>query len=151
MQKNIVQKWFFQQQPEIVWEFLTDPKLISQWLMENDFKPIVGHKFNFYSKPKIKFGFDGIVYCEVLEVQPYKKLAYSWKGGPGNGKITLDSIVTWTLVTRETGTELQLEHTGFKGIKNYFAYLGMNKGWGSKIKDRLEKILLTNMKVAKNV
>jgi len=100
--------------------------------MENDFKPEVGHKFMFTTKPKIKVGFDGNIYCEVLEIIPFQKLSYSWKGGPGKGKITLDSIVTWTLTPKDNGTELQLDHTGFKGMKNYITYLIMNKGWGSK-------------------
>lgn len=141
MKRDIVHKWSFNYPPEIIWEFLTDPDLISQWLMKNNFKPLVGHKFNFFVKPKLKFGFDGVIYCEVLEAQPFTRLSYTWKGGPGNGKITLDSVVTWTLTPKDNGTELLLEHTGFKGVKNFLAYLAMNKGWSSKIKIRFEELL----------
>jgi uncharacterized protein YndB with AHSA1/START domain len=137
MQRDIIQKWFLPHPTETVWEFLTDAELLAQWLMENDFKPVVGHNFKFYTMPRIKFGFDGNVYCEVLEVVPNKRLSYSWKGGPGKGKITLDSVVTWTLTETEKGTELLLEHTGFKGMKNFFAYVFMNKGWAGKIRKRL--------------
>lgn len=100
MIKTIKHTWQFSHSPATVWEYLTNPALLSQWLMENDFKAVVGHRFQFKSTPKVKIGFDGIIYCEVLEVVPYERLSYSWKGGPGNGKITLDSIVTWTLVPR---------------------------------------------------
>lgn len=109
--------------------------------MENDFKPEVGHKFQFRTKPKIKLGFDGIVYCQVLELIPLKKLSYSWKGGMGE-KPSLDSVVTWTLEAVEGGTNLTLEHTGFKGFKNYITYLIMNKGWlkiGKRILIRLNE------------
>lgn len=109
--------------------------------MENDFKPVVGHQFRFVTKPKVKIGFDGIVYCEVLEVVPLRRLSYSWKGGPGNGKITLDSVVTWTLTPKDNGTELLLEHTGFRGVKNYIAYLIMNNGWGTGVRKRLTEQL----------
>jgi uncharacterized protein YndB with AHSA1/START domain len=134
MQRDIRHTWFLQSPPETVWDYLTIPELLAQWLMESDFQPVVGHKFMFNTKPKVKLGFDGMIYCEVLEVNPIKKLVYSWKGGPGKGKITLDSVVTWTLVPKDNGTELQLVHAGFTGVKNYISYLIMNKGWEKIIK-----------------
>jgi uncharacterized protein YndB with AHSA1/START domain len=141
MQRDIRHKWFFPYSPETVWEFLTKKELLAQWLMENDFQPIVGHKFRFDTKPKFKFGFDGIVHCEVLEVAPFHRLSYSWRGGPGNGKITLDSLVTWTLTPVDQGTELQMDHTGFKGLKNYMAWFFMNEGWRTKIRNRIMKLI----------
>lgn len=134
MQRDIRHTWFLPSPPETVWDYLTIPELLAQWLMESDFQPIVGHRFMFNTKPKVKLGFDGMIYCEVLEVSPLKKLVYSWKGGPGKGKITLDSIVTWTLVPANNGTQLQLVHSGFTGMRNYIPYLIMNKGWDKIIK-----------------
>ena len=134
MQRDIRHTWFLPNSPEDVWESLTTPELLAQWLMESDFQPVVGHQFTFNTKPKIKLGFDGMIYCEVLEIIPLKKLVYSWKGGPGNGKITLDSIVTWTLTPASNGTTLQLVHSGFNGMKNYISYLIMNKGWNKIVK-----------------
>ena len=124
----------------MVWEYLTNSELLAQWLVPNDFKPIVGHKFQFGAKPKIKIGFDGRIYCEVLEIVPFKKLVYFWKGGMSKEKPSLDSIVVWTLTPTENGTVLTLEHKGFKGIKNYLAYIIMNRGW-VKIGKRLFKLL----------
>lgn len=140
MARDIKHNFFIPNQPEAVWEYLTKPELIAQWLMENDFKPVVGHQFQFKTKPVIKFGFDGTVYCEVLEVEPYKRLSYSWKGGMGKDKITLDSVVIWTLIARDNGTELRLEHKGFKGLKNFIGYFFMNAGW-AKIGNRLGSLL----------
>lgn len=136
MQKEIKHQFTFSQSPEVVWEYLTNSELLAQWLMPNDFKLIVGHQFQFGAKPKFPLGFDGRVYCEVLEIIPLQKLVYSWKGGLSKENPSLDSVVTWTLEAHEEGTILTLEHNGFKGIKNYLAYIIMNKGW-EKIGNRL--------------
>jgi len=140
MQKEIIYQFTFPQSPEEVWEYLTNAGLLAQWLMPNDFKPIVGHRFQFGTKPKYPLGFDGRIYCEVLEIVLYRKLVYSWKGGLSKENPSLDSTVTWTLMPTDNGTVLTLEHKGFKGIKNYLAYIIMSKGW-AKIGKRLFKQL----------
>ncbi len=132
MNRSIKHTFFYSHKPETVWEYLTKAELMSQWLMPNDFLPIVGHDFKFTIKPLPELEFDGIVYCKVLEIVPFKKLSYSWKGGPGNGKINLDSIVTWTLVAKENGTELFLDHTGL--MENVSIYKAMDAGWLANIK-----------------
>lgn len=139
MTRDIHHTWFLPHSPDKVWQYLTEPQLLAQWLMENDFKPIVGHSFQFRTKPIVKFGFDGIVNCEVLEVVPKKRLSYTWKGGSG-GKVSLDSKVTWTLTPKDDGTELLLAHTGFKGLKNFFASIVMQSGW-SKIANRMKDLM----------
>lgn len=141
MQRDLVVKWFFNHPPEKVWECLADPELVNQWLMKNDFLPVVGHKFQFHSKPLPKMGWDGIVYCEVLEVIPNEKLAYTWKGGPKPGVINLDTILVWTLTPENGGTRLVLEHKGFKGWKNIVASIFMENGWKKGIPRRFGQIL----------
>ena len=82
-----------------------------------------------------------IVYCKVLEIVPYKKLTYSWKGGPGDGQITLDSIVEWTLVAKDNGTELSLDHSGFKEVEGYSSFYPiMDDGWFKIIRKIAELI-----------
>lgn len=142
MQKEIKHQFTFHQPVEVVWDYLTDSELLAQWLMPNDFKPIIGHKFQFGAKPKLKIGFDGRIYCEVLEIVPYKKLVYSWKGGLSKDNPSLNSTVTWTLTPIDNGTILTLEHKGFRGMKNYLAYIIMNKGW-TKIGKRFFNLLNT--------
>ena len=127
MNRIIKHNFYYSHTPEVIWEYLTDSELISQWLMPNDFKPIVGHDFTFRTKPIPQFEFDGIIYCKVLEIIPYKKLSYTWKGGPGNGKINLDSVVEWKLSPKDDGTEVLLEHSGL--MENVNIYNGMTKGW----------------------
>ena len=129
MSKSINHNVFLAQSAEDIWEYLTRPELIELWLMKSDFQPIVGHQFQFRTMPMPNHEFDGNVYCTVLEVTPFQKLSYSWKGGPGDGRITLDSVVAWTLVPKDNGTELQLVHSGFKETENMFGFNIMSDGW----------------------
>ncbi len=133
--KDIRHQFSYNHPPSVVWEYLTDAALLSEWLMPNDIKPVKGHKFMFKTKPIPRFGFDGNVYCEVLEVIPERKLSYSWKGGTPQ-KLVLDTVVVWTLTPTATGTDVLLEHKGFKGVRNYIPYFAMNMGW-KKIGKRL--------------
>jgi uncharacterized protein YndB with AHSA1/START domain len=64
-----------------------------------------------------------------LEIVPFRKLSYSWKGGPGEGKFTLDTVVVWKLEPNDKGTELFLEHSGFSEVENLAIYAGMTDGW----------------------
>ncbi|HEY9196269.1 MAG TPA: SRPBCC domain-containing protein [Mucilaginibacter sp.] len=141
MQRDLTIKWYFPHPVEKVWECLTTADLLSQWLMQNDFKPVVGHKFQFHSRPLPKMNWDGIVYCEVLEIVPHQKLVYTWRGGPEPGITNLDTLLTWTLSPDGDGTRLVLEHSGFKGFKNMIASMFMERGWKKGIPRRMGEIL----------
>ena len=58
--------------PEKIWRALTQPQLIEEWLMKNDFKPAVGHRFN------LRGDWGGVLDCEVLAVEPNRTLSYTW-------------------------------------------------------------------------
>ena len=116
--------------PEKIWRTLTSSELLAKWLMPNDFAAVVGHRFNFRTKPMGDW--DGTVQCEVLEAIPNEKLSYSWRGG--SGKTGLDTIVTWTLTPNGSGTRLHLEHAGFTEGAT-FAYEAMGRGWRDKHAD----------------
>jgi uncharacterized protein YndB with AHSA1/START domain len=133
MAASVKHRYFFPQGPEAVWEYLTRADLMELWLMPNNFLPVLGNEFQFRIKPVQKLDFDGIVYCKVLEMVLYQTLVYSWKTGPGNGKIELDSIVAWKLVPKDNGTELLLEHTGFRDIEDFNMYSAVNDGWFKNI------------------
>jgi uncharacterized protein YndB with AHSA1/START domain len=95
--------------PGRVWEALTSSEALAAWLMPNDFKPVVGHRFTFRTKPAP--GFDGIVRCEVLELDPPRRMAWSWAGG------NIDTTVTFTLEeTPGAGTRLRMHQVGFHGL-----------------------------------
>jgi uncharacterized protein YndB with AHSA1/START domain len=106
--------------PEKVWRALTESPLIAQWLMKNDFEPVIGHRFQFRSEPVPQW--DGVIDSEVLVVEPLKRLSYSW------GALGLASVVLFTLTPTENGTQVRMEHSGF-GADQEAAYKGANYGW----------------------
>lgn len=142
MKKTIKHQFFFSHPPETVWEYLTKSELMTLWLMKNNFQPIVGIDFQFRTNPIPSLDFDGIFHCKVLEIDPVKKLSYSWRSGPGDGEITLDSVVVWLLQPKEKGTELFLEHSGFEREENLNFYNGLLEGWVEKLK-KIENLLNT--------
>ena len=142
MTKHIKHHLFYPHPPETVWDYLTKPELLEQWLMKNNFQPIVGCEFQFRISPIPSLNFDGVFYCTVLEIVPLKKLSYSWSTGPGDGKITLDSVVVWTLQQTDKGTELFLDHSGFDKEENLNFYEGLNHGWVEKLQN-IAKLLNT--------
>jgi uncharacterized protein YndB with AHSA1/START domain len=93
--------------PERVWRALTDRRTLAEWLMPNDFEPRVGRRFRF--RPKSGRGqlSPPPIACQVVEVMPGERLAYSWRERPDE----LPDLVTWTLEPVESGTRLRLEHT----------------------------------------
>jgi uncharacterized protein YndB with AHSA1/START domain len=101
--------------PEKIWRALTQPHLIEEWLMKNDFKPVVGRSFNFRADW-------GAVDCQVLAVEPNKTLSYTW------GAFGLKSVVIWTLTPTSTGTHLRMEQSGFRPDQQQ-AYQGAKGGW----------------------
>ena len=106
--------------PEKVWRALTEGMLIKEWLMDNDFQPVVGHRFNFRSKPVPNW--NGVIDCEVLVVETNKKLSYSW------GTLGSETVVVWTLVATSGGTLVRVEQSGFRPDQEA-AYKGANYGW----------------------
>ncbi len=137
MQNEIKQSWHFNQPPQEVWDYLTKPELIEQWLMKTDLQPVVGHKFRFTFEAKPNSKYEGVVHCEVLEVIPFTRLVYSWNGGTMDQSRTYHSVVVWTLVPKEGGTELQLQHDGFEVLEDILTH---TEGWKSCLK-RMESAL----------
>ena len=117
--------------PEKIWRALTEGPLIKEWLMDNDFQPVVGHSFKFRATPVPNW--NGIIDSQVLIVEPNKKLSYSW------GALGLESAVTWTLTPTDAGTHVRMEQTGF-GPNQDAAYKGANYGW-QKFIGGLERVV----------
>jgi uncharacterized protein YndB with AHSA1/START domain len=112
--------------PEKVWRALTEPHLIEEWLMKNDFQSVADHKFNLR-------GDWGSVDCQVLKIQSMRTLSYSWAA---HG---LESVVTWTLTPTSKGTTLRMEQSGFRSDQEQ-AYRGAKMGWGNFFA-KLEQVL----------
>ena len=112
--------------PEKVWRALTQPHLIAEWPMNNDFSPVVDHRFNLRAEW-------GSVDCQVLAVEPHKRLSYTWAA------LGLESVVTWTLTPTRAGTHLRMEQSGFRPDQQQ-AYQGAQFGW-PRFLGALEQVL----------
>jgi len=101
--------------PEKIWRALTQPHLIAEWLMKNDFSPVAGHRFTLAADW-------GSVDCQVQTVEPNRSLSYSWDTKD------LRSVVTWTLTRTGNGTTLRMEQRGFKPHQVPY-FQGATVGW----------------------
>jgi uncharacterized protein YndB with AHSA1/START domain len=105
---------------EKIWRALTEPHLIAEWLMHNDFVPRPGHKFNLtrQATPEVKVVID----CEVIAVEPHRTLSYRWAA------YGTDTVVTFTLTPTAAGTTLRVEQAGF-AADNRAAIKGSQAAW----------------------
>ncbi len=119
--------------PEKIWRALTQPQLIEEWLMKNDFRPEVGHRFNLTGE------WGGVLDCEVLAVEPNRTLTYRWDFSHEDEAYDLKSVVTFTLVPTESGTRLRVEQSGFRPNQKQ-AFGGAKAGWREFLA-KLEEVL----------
>jgi len=132
---------YFPHPPSRLWRALTTPELMAQWLMPNDFEPVVGHRFAFWTRPVSQTGFSGRIICQVLDLRPQKLLRISWADAEQpDGMAT---TVTWRLQPEGKGTRLFLEHAGFDpgDPTQQLARKFMNGGWRSHVLRRLGELL----------
>jgi uncharacterized protein YndB with AHSA1/START domain len=109
--------------PAKIWRALTEPALIAEWLMQNDFRAVVGHRFHFRAPPAP--GWNGVTQCEVMIVEPMKRLSYSWNATEPGG---LSTVVNWTLTPTRDGTHVRMEQSGFRP-EDEANYRGAGYGW----------------------
>ena len=131
--RSVVVEREFPCPPEKLWRALTQPHLIEEWLMKNDFAPVVGHRFN------LRGDWGGVLDCEVLAVEPQRTLSYTWNHVHADAAYNLRSVVTFTLTPTRTGTQLRMEQSGF-GPEQKQAYGGAKGGW-QQFLAKLEQVL----------
>ena len=131
--RSVVVEREFPHPPEKLWRALTQPHLIEEWLMKNDFAPTVGHRFN------LRGDWGGVLDCEVLAVEPHKTLSYTWNHAHADPAFNLQSVVTFTLTPTRTGTQLRMEQVGFRPEQKQ-AYGGAHAGW-KQFFTRLDEVL----------
>lgn len=119
--------------PEKIWRALTQPHLIEEWLMRNDFSPVVGHRFN------LRGDWGGVLDCEVLVVDPHRTLSYRWDFTHDDPTFDLRSVVTFTLEPTSGGTRLRMEQSGFQPNQKQ-AFGGAIAGWRGFF-EKLEQVL----------
>jgi uncharacterized protein YndB with AHSA1/START domain len=122
--------------PEKVWRALTEPALLSEWLLPVlDLALEPGATFKLQAPPKP--GWNGTVDCRFIEIETQRRLSYRWAVGFG-----LDTVVTFTLTPTASGTRLSLVQSGFKADQRQNV-AGARYGWrlmGGKLEDLLERI-----------
>ena len=131
--RSVVVEREFPHPPEKMWRALTQPHLIAEWLMKNDFKPAVGHRFNLRSE------WGGVLECEVLEVEPNRTLSYTWNFAHDDPNFSLKSVVVFSLTATRGGTSLRMEQSGFRATQKQ-AYGGARAGW-QQLFDKLEQVV----------
>jgi uncharacterized protein YndB with AHSA1/START domain len=122
--------------PQKVWRALTEPALLAEWLLPVlDLQLERGAAFMFKTQPHP--GWDGTVHCRMLEIEPQKKLSYTWAAAE-----TLNTIVTFTLAATASGTRLSLVQSGFTPEQKQ-NFGGARYGWrmmGDKLVDLLARM-----------
>ena len=143
--------------PGLVWRALTDSRILGAWLMQNDIEPQLDHEFTFRMKPQR--GWDGITHCQIIELEPQRRIAYTYRGKASGEKplacagidsrvadaaakgifAELDTVLRFTLspVSSQDApeqTRLMLEHSGFRGVKMSMVSLIMGSGWRKQLR-----------------
>ncbi|KQZ14077.1 polyketide cyclase [Mesorhizobium sp. Root554] len=131
--RTVIVERDFPHPPEKLWRALTQPHLMEEWLMKNDFKPAVGHRFN------LRGEWGGVLDCEVLALEPHRRLSYSWDFAHEDAAYNLKSVVTFTLAPTATGTRLRVEQAGFRPEQKQ-AYGGAKAGWQQML-EKLELVI----------
>ncbi|HYC97413.1 SRPBCC domain-containing protein [Brevundimonas sp.] len=119
--------------PEKLWRALTQPHLMEEWLMKNDFKPVVGHSF------RLSGEWGGVLDCEVLAIEPERTLSYTWDFAHDDLAYAMKSVVTFTLTPTDAGTHLRVEQAGFRPDQKQ-AFGGAHAGWRQFLAN-LEQVL----------
>jgi uncharacterized protein YndB with AHSA1/START domain len=134
--RSIVVERVMPHPPEKIWRALTEGPLIERWLMKNDFRPVEGHPFQFRAEPNPHW--NGVTDCEVLAVEPPRRLSYRWCSSGAEKADGLDTVVTWTLAPADGGTLVRMEHSGVRPEDDGF-YQGAGHGW-RRFVDALERV-----------
>lgn len=129
--RSVVLEKIFAHPPEKLWRALTEPALLAEWLLRNNFSLEIGREFQFRNEPV--GGWDGVIDCKVIAIESAKHLAYSWRA------FDHESTVEFTLTPAQGGTHLRMKHSGFR-VNQEAAYRGAQYGWQRFI-GNLERLL----------
>ncbi len=159
MERTIRLTSFLPYKPEAIWEALTNAPTLGKWFMENDIKPELGYEFTFRMAPQK--GWDGITHCQVIELEPLQKIAYTYRGTASGEKTLacagihsetadkvakgifaeLDTVLQFTLEPNCGGTLVKMQHSGYRGLKMVIISLVMEMGWKKQLKKKLPALL----------
>ena len=78
-------------------------------------------------------GWNGIIDCKVLALDPCKSISYTW------GSMGLGTVVKWTLTPTDAGTHVRMEQSGFSADQER-NYKGAKYGW-TKFIGNLDRVV----------
>ena len=159
MERTIRIKSHLPYKPEQVWLALTDARLLGKWFMENDINPVLNQEFTFRMAPQK--GWDGITYCKIKDIEPMKRIVYTYQGKASGEKALscagihseaadkaakgifteLDTVLSFSLAAICGGTTLTMEHSGYKGLKLIIVSLIMGMGWKKQLRKKMPRVL----------
>lgn len=138
---QICKRVFYPHPPEAVWAALTDPAALAEWLMPNDFRPVVGHRFRFACDP-CPGPIGNVTQCEVLALDPPRRMLWSWHMSTKAGlRPAQPLLIEWTLTEHEGGTRLTLRQSAYDGPRPWMVRFMMTIGWGLMLKRLVPKVL----------
>lgn len=138
--------------PALVWRGVSERAVLAGWFMDNDLVPEVGHPFTFRKNPQR--GWDGITWCELIELNPQQTIAMRYRGRASGEKALacagvdskaiqstgknvfteLDTILRFSVLPDGEGSRLVLDHTGFQGFSQVIVSFIMGAGWGKVLR-----------------
>lgn len=125
MTRSIEKEAWYPHPPARVWMALTDSDALARWLMPNDFVPRVGCEFTMRSKPAP--GFDGVVRCEVLELEEPRVMSWRWRGGG------IETVVRFEVAEERGGTRVRIVQSGFEGVRARLVSVILARGWAKML------------------
>lgn len=122
MLPDIIRKIIIDAPVEKVWNAVSSSEGLEAWLMPNTFQPVMGYEFTFMAQPMGNW--DGTVRCKVMELDPPKRLGFTWFGN------NMELYVSFELMELEEGkTGFTLVHSGW--LEQYSMLRDrMYEGWG---------------------
>jgi uncharacterized protein YndB with AHSA1/START domain len=161
MQRTIKIEKYFPHPVAVIWKAITDAQTLGQWFMQNDIVPVMGQEFTFRMAPQK--GWDGVTHCQVIEIEPLRSIAYTYRGKASGEKplacaginsdaadaiakgifAELDTVLRLTVTPADGGTMLKMEHSGFKGLKMVLISFIMGMGWKKQLNKKLPSVLGT--------
>lgn len=129
--------YFLPHPPDAVWGALTEPTLLTEWLMRPiGFATLVGTHFIF----EIPTDPPGEIASEVLLARPGEQLTLTWVDLRAERPARW--VLDWSLVPHGRGTRLLLTHGGFDigHPRQKMARNAMERGWRSALRKLREML-----------
>ncbi len=121
---SLTLKEFYPHPVETVWQALTDPAAIAEWLMPCDFHPIAGHRFSI--RGTATNNWRGLTECVVVLVEPPRRMVWHW----ASADIPEPTRVSFELEPVDGGTQLTLSHIGMTTQADIES---LSQGWPMKL------------------